>query len=330
MLWPEDKRYSYRHVLNVPTTFTLYHPDLKQTEHVGVTVDLNEGGVGLVSFQPAPIGSAIHLTLDAGKEKIHLTGQVRWSKEVADKRLKQSYGWRFGVKFDELAPESLDAVNRLALHYGVSRLFHEYEMGNRQSTAVSLRKTIANLVHRKRDEHRRTFKLPVWIHRSGREAAMLVVTEDIHQTSFAALVDEPISVGEKVEFRVESPFDPITGAAKVVRKEKRQYGAGTVRWSRSNTPISTATAPRRSTISSGRRRRKRSKPSSRPTANRSSCRTQNNSASDSPPACCSAPRRWASSLSSTRTNSSFANSRFARKTRRKNNSRGSIASCRRR
>lgn len=224
-LWPEDKRFSYRHVLNVPATFTLYHPDLTQTEHTGVTVDLNEGGVGLVAFQPAPIGSAIHLTLDAGKEKIHCTGQVRWSKDVADKRLKMCYGWRFGVKFDELDPETLDAVNRLALHYGVSRLFHEYETGNRQSPLVAIRKNIANLVHRKRYEHRRAFRLPVWIHRPGRESAMLVVTEDIHQTSFAALIDEPMSVGEKVEFRIESPFDPISGSAKMIRKEKRRYGA---------------------------------------------------------------------------------------------------------
>ena len=224
-LWPEDKRFSYRHVVNVPATYTLFHADGTQTRHVGVTVDLNEGGVGIVSFKPAPVGAAIKLTLDAGREKIDIAGQVRWSNEVADKRLKKCYGWRFGVKFDELAPQTLDGVNRLALHYGVSRLFAEYEIGNKHTPVTALRQTIGNLVHRKRYEHRRPFKLPVWLFRPGRSESLMLVTEDIHQTSFAALVDEPFSVGEKVEFRVESPFDPITGTAKVVRKEKRRFGA---------------------------------------------------------------------------------------------------------
>jgi tetratricopeptide (TPR) repeat protein/cellulose synthase/poly-beta-1,6-N-acetylglucosamine synthase-like glycosyltransferase len=224
-LWPEDKRFSYRHVLNVPTTFSLFHHDGTRTEHVGVTVDLNEQGVGLVTFKQAPVGAAIRLTMEAGGEKIECTGQVRWSKEVGDKRLKKSYGWRFGVKFDELAPETLDAVNRLSLQYGVSRLFAEYELGNKQTPVAALRKVIGNAVHRKRYEHRRPFRLPVWIYRPGRLSSMLLVTEDIHQTSMACLVDEPISVGDKVEFRVETPFDPVTGTAKVVRKEKRRYGA---------------------------------------------------------------------------------------------------------
>jgi tetratricopeptide (TPR) repeat protein/cellulose synthase/poly-beta-1,6-N-acetylglucosamine synthase-like glycosyltransferase len=224
-LWPEDKRYSYRHVVNVPAMFTLGHADGRETEHVGVTVDLTEGGVGMVAFQPMPVGAPITLVIEAGKEQIECTGQVRWSKEMTDPHLKKTYGWRFGVKFDELEPNTLDAVNRLALHYGVSRLFHEYDLGNRRTLLSEIKADISKIVQRKRYEHRRPYRLPVFVHRPGRAAWQLLVTEDIHSTSFAALTEDLYNVGDKVEFRVESPFDPIKGSAKVVRKEKRRYGA---------------------------------------------------------------------------------------------------------
>jgi cellulose synthase/poly-beta-1,6-N-acetylglucosamine synthase-like glycosyltransferase len=130
-MWPEDGRFSFRHAVNVVVRYEA----ADGTSGVGVTIDLNELGLGMVSFQRIPAGTPLQLKIDGGGEVVECSGRVMWTAPAVKPGEAPGQAYRLGIKFDPLPGPVFDAINRITMHYGVPRLYLEYAEGNRKGTA---------------------------------------------------------------------------------------------------------------------------------------------------------------------------------------------------
>ncbi len=78
-------------------------------EHVpGILVDLSGGGMALLTFASAPVGTAISLIIDVpGLKTKPLLGKVVWTLSKGDM-------WRIGIVFTAIDPIDFRHINRLA------------------------------------------------------------------------------------------------------------------------------------------------------------------------------------------------------------------------
>src|SRR5439155_16856612 len=110
-LWPEDRRFSTRHVVHLAAGYETagVDPDGKRVGEpargLGVTADLNEMGAGLVTYEPLAVGALVQVTLHGRGEVVTCPGEVRWRKDVtvpATGGTPAPGGYRHGIAFRDL------------------------------------------------------------------------------------------------------------------------------------------------------------------------------------------------------------------------------------
>src|SRR5262249_12879180 len=76
-LKPDDRRFAYRHAVNLPVAYDFNGIEtedgrlirqvrevrLEELSAIGVTVDLSEGGLGLITYGRLPVGTILSLTI---------------------------------------------------------------------------------------------------------------------------------------------------------------------------------------------------------------------------------------------------------------------------
>lgn len=74
----------------------------------GILVDLSAGGMALLTFASAPVGTDISLVIDIPGLKTHLlTGKVAWT-------ISKGEMWRIGLSFTAIDPLDFRHINRMA------------------------------------------------------------------------------------------------------------------------------------------------------------------------------------------------------------------------
>src|SRR5262249_32488799 len=201
-LWPEDRRFSTRHVVHLPIAYeyqgiadekTTQHPiDFSQqaaTRGLGVTVDLNEMGVGFVAYERLPTRAMLRLRLWGRGESVDVLGEVGWMKALAGETsngVAKPQGYRYGIGFRGVRAEQMDALNRICLHYAVPRLYAEYAEGRERTLARRIGAWVGKGVVQRRAAARRLARFPLVIEPNGRaEAVRQSVTEDVSRAGMS-------------------------------------------------------------------------------------------------------------------------------------------------
>ncbi|MGA2090678.1 MAG: PilZ domain-containing protein [Endomicrobiales bacterium] len=84
------------------------HIALNNKQVPGILVDLSAGGMALLTFASAPVGTEISLTIDVpGLKTKMLSGKVVWTLSKGDM-------WRIGIVFTSIDPVDFRHINRLA------------------------------------------------------------------------------------------------------------------------------------------------------------------------------------------------------------------------
>jgi tetratricopeptide (TPR) repeat protein/cellulose synthase/poly-beta-1,6-N-acetylglucosamine synthase-like glycosyltransferase len=239
-LRPEDKRFSYRHAVRIPVAYEFQGVEnddgqlirqvqgvkLEEMTAMGVTVDVSEGGIGLVTYCRLPVGTVLSLTLWARGESLECEGKVRWVKELTPGVAGSAKGYRCGIAFRNLEPRQLDVVNRIALHYAVPRLYKDYEEGHRRSVWQRVAALVLRCLHPRRYAIRYAYNLPLVLRLGDdRGTTYFAVTEDVSRTSLAALLPTALPEGTRVAFLIPTPLGQVKGQARLVRGETRTYAA---------------------------------------------------------------------------------------------------------
>jgi tetratricopeptide (TPR) repeat protein/cellulose synthase/poly-beta-1,6-N-acetylglucosamine synthase-like glycosyltransferase len=244
-LWPEERRYSYRHTLHVPVSYArtgLPSPSSRYRKNIspantaavaagvgdrsealgrgwGVSMDLSDAGLGLVTYEPLIEGSRIPFRIYAMGEMVECEGEVTRVREVVhgEGDSGKRRGYRCGVAFKDLVPTQTDIINRFCLHYAVPRLYHMYEAG-RRFVPVALFRWVEHLIFQRRADKREPFRLPVVLSVCGGETPQVLyaATEDVGHDTLAVLLHTEILAGTEVGLFLATPLGPLEGRARVI------------------------------------------------------------------------------------------------------------------
>src|SRR5262249_51710391 len=173
-----------------------------------------------------PVGAVLRLTIWGRGESVQCEGKVRWVKELSPGVAGAAKGYRCGVAFRDLQPRQLDAVNRIALHYAVPRLYKDYEDGHRRTGWDRLVAFVGRHLRPQRHAIRYPYNLPVVLKLGDeRGTTCYAVTEEVSRTALAALLPLALPEGSEVEFVIPTPLGEVKGQARLVRGETRTYAA---------------------------------------------------------------------------------------------------------
>jgi cellulose synthase/poly-beta-1,6-N-acetylglucosamine synthase-like glycosyltransferase/tetratricopeptide (TPR) repeat protein len=235
-LWPEDRRFSTRHFVNLPVSYQTLGLDADgnavggtPVSGFGVTVDLNEIGVGLIAYEPLPVGTLVCLTLRGAGEVVDCQGEIRGVKNLirgTGNGPVQAGGYRHGIAFRDLSPQQTDILNRMTLHYAVPRLYSEYAQGKQRTLGRRLAGWLAQGLVVRRAAQRRQVHLPLVLESDQLPGSVAYsVTEDISRTAMSTLLMTAPAPGALIDFRLPTPLGETRGRARFLRAEPRRYAA---------------------------------------------------------------------------------------------------------
>ncbi len=215
--WPADRRFSTRHQVHLPFEYEAVGPD-GPVIHYGVTVDLNDTGMAIVTYDEIAPNSVVRFTIHGAGDVVKVRGEVRSGGAAAHG--PNADGFRYGVQFQDLTSPQVDAINRVCMHYAVPRMFEEYERGNRDTIFSRLKLWGNRGMVQRRNAKRNPFYLPLVINTGTTEETMMFsTTEDISRIAAAAMFDSEVPVGTEVGFLPANPARGKFGglAATVIR-----------------------------------------------------------------------------------------------------------------
>jgi cellulose synthase/poly-beta-1,6-N-acetylglucosamine synthase-like glycosyltransferase/tetratricopeptide (TPR) repeat protein len=251
-LWPEDRRFSTRHVVHLPVAYTQVNENGQdKLNGLGVTADLNEMGLGLIAYNQLPVNDKLRVTLWGRGEQVECDADIRWRKEynLPGPRGTPIRGYRYGIVFGSVSPVQMDVLNRLCLHYAVPRMYAEYAEGRHLTFWIRLRIRLGRFLRQQRYAERTRVHFPLVLSVATEPAqpeaqptarsvrgltppprrpiagAVHTVTEDVSRTAVAALLPTPIAAGTELDFFMPTPLGEVSGRARVLRGETRRYAA---------------------------------------------------------------------------------------------------------
>ncbi len=222
-LWPDDRRYSTRHLVHLPIAYTVGDSH----RGVGVTIDLNDQGVGFVAYERLPEGGSLRLTITGAGETIELHGTLKSVRNLVPNSSDPAGapgGFRCGLAFGELTDVQKDAVNHLCLHYAVPRLYAYYGQEH-QRMEQAVKGQLARLFGRRRSAVRYGYRLPVALRLKEDGPLLPAVTEDVSSNALALVVEEAPEEGAECPFTLTTPLGEAAGKGRVLRVVPRRYAS---------------------------------------------------------------------------------------------------------
>ena len=222
--WPADRRFATRHTVHVPVEYDLAIG--LGTPRFGVTVDLNDTGMAFVAYERFNPGDMLKFTIRGAGELVKCKGEIRTVTDLT--RGQVADGFRYGVQFINLTPPQVDALNRICLHYGVPRMYGEYEP-ERGGVLGGMQKRLNRGMSQRRGELRNQYRLPIVVnHGVTEDTAQFSATEDLSRSAVAAMLDHELPKNTAIGYLIASPLGEVRGTARVLRTNRRSTAGGRI------------------------------------------------------------------------------------------------------
>ncbi|MEZ6140741.1 MAG: glycosyltransferase [Zavarzinella sp.] len=223
--WPADLRYATRHQVSANVEYVTSESDA--TPRFGVTLDLNDTGMALIAYERLQLGETYRFTLRAASEMVKVRGTVRSFETLA--KDSQAEGYRYGIQFNNVTPPQVDAINRICLHYGVPRMYAEYD---KKRAGTGFLNRLSQFQDRglsqRRAETRNAYRMPIIINSGNTEdTAEFGTTDDLSRTATAVLLSTKVPENALVGYLITSPMGNIRGTARVLRADEQQLAGKT-------------------------------------------------------------------------------------------------------
>ncbi len=233
-LAPDDARYDYRHPVNLGLTYAVETPltsargaalgGAPAPARLGLTVDVSERGLGLLTYEPLEPGALLKIQLHGAGEELHCHGRVSWTSELFRSEGLPFQGCRTGVMLEDLTPEQVDVLQHLGTHYAVSRQYHDLALGTARAGA-GLINTQAQELSRGLEGRCFEFHLPLELELLAEAARKdYCCTEVVAKTGMKVLLPEPLATGGRYKFHMGTPLGDVRGEACVSRNDLLQLG----------------------------------------------------------------------------------------------------------
>jgi len=221
--WPADRRVQTRHTVNVPVEYDTMAGT--GAPRYGVTVDLNDTGMALVAYERFAPQDVLRLIIRGAGEVIKCKGEVRTITDLT--RGQVADGFRYGIQFLNLSPLQVDALSRICLHYGVPRMYSEFDQ-KRGGFLGGLQKKLDRGMAQRRSEFRNPYRLPIVINSgTSEDMAQFSATEDLSRSAVAAMLENELPKNTQVGYLMASPLGEVRGFARVIRTIPQVFGGKT-------------------------------------------------------------------------------------------------------
>lgn len=202
-----SKRSSYRHRLNMAVQYSFPNREGEIVEGIGVTTDLNEFGLGFMSYDTLP-------TSEEGSVKVRVNGQTLQSPAVlryaAHRRGdggEQLPLYRYGLEFVDMPPQAIDASSRIIQRYAVAPWYSVFESND---TSGSPSRALVS----RRSIDRAPFKVPVCLETPDGE--VYTCTRDISTEAMRCILAHPVADETKLRAKVFGPKGSFYVTVRVV------------------------------------------------------------------------------------------------------------------
>ena len=221
--WPADRRFTTRHTVHVPVEYDT--AVATGNPRYGVTVDLNDTGMGFVAYERFHPGDVLRFVIRGAGEVVKCKGEIRTVADLTHGQVAD--GFRYGVQFQNLTAPQVDALNRICLHYGVPRMYTEFDT-RRGGLLGGFQKRMERGVAQRRREFRNRYRMPIVVNSGVTEdTAQFSATEDLSRSAVAALLDHDIPKNAAVGYLMATPLGEVRGTARVLRTTPEVYGGRT-------------------------------------------------------------------------------------------------------
>ena len=216
---PSSNRYSYRHLVNLPTRFKFETDSGKTVEGYGTTVDLNEYGAGVVAYESLPTGTRGKVTVLANGHSVTTDAKVRFlgalsSRSDEDDEMPECI--RYGLEFEKTTDDQKDKLRDLCMQYAVPLMFDRVS----RPFAERVQKIKRGLVSFRRRYRRVDYRLPVAMlvgEKAGKGQFAHAVTEDLSIEAFRVRTKHKFEEGQFVSVMIPSPVGDIEADVEVIR-----------------------------------------------------------------------------------------------------------------
>lgn len=221
--WPADRRLTTRHIVHVPVEYDT--AAATGTQRYGVTVDLNDTGMAFIAYEKFSPGDILRLVIRGAGEVVKCKGEIRTVADLTQGQVAD--GFRYGVQFQNLTAPQVDALNRICLHYGVPRMYSEFDT-KRGGLLGGFQKRMERGMAQRRREFRNRYRMPIVINSGAtEETAQFSATEDLSRSAVAALLDYDLPKNTPIGYLMATPLGEVRGSALVLRTSPEVYGGRT-------------------------------------------------------------------------------------------------------
>src|SRR3954470_6186463 len=221
--WPADRRFTTRHIVHVPVEYDT--AVASGSPRYGVTLDLNDTGMAFIAYERFSPGDVLRLVIRGAGEVVTCKGEIRTVADLTQGQVAD--GFRYGVQFQNLTAPQVDALNRICLHYGVPRMYSEFDT-RRGGVLGGIQKRMERGMAQRRREFRNRYRMPIVINSGATEdTAQFSATEDLSRSAVAALLDHDLPRNTPIGYLMATPLGELRGSAKVLRTSPEVYGGRT-------------------------------------------------------------------------------------------------------
>lgn len=222
-LSPKCQRFSFRHPCNtIHVDYAYTTPEGKEVRGQGISIDVNERGVGFMAFQPIPVDVRMKIKLTGGPFEVEFDGDVKLSKDDGSMQFARegkAVIHRIGVQAVDLQTDQIRKLWDMAIFYACERSYAEFARRKVEN---------ARWFNWLRKKPEAPMHLPARLApTAGGEEKVQVpadlslwtagCTERITSTEMTVTLGSRLEDGKLMAFNVDTPFGAMIGEAKVLR-----------------------------------------------------------------------------------------------------------------
>jgi len=212
----KDRRAAWRHPIALHVNYRGVDANGVAFSGQCVTRDINEGGVGLVAYDPLPKCDELDLTIVAAGRGVTCRGAIRHVREEVKLRAARggnTQAYSYGVQFVDPTTEQLAMLWWLGAQFAVSFRYERFHGGQFGLGSAAARRL-------PEDESELPLEFPVKL-QYGAKATVCTVTESVNSETLLLLLPEGLPATESVSLEMATPFGNVEATGAVVESKAR-------------------------------------------------------------------------------------------------------------
>lgn len=205
---PYYKRKEFRFIGALPVRYS-FEEETGSVMGIGVTKDVNEHGVSLVTFRPLPVGKSVLLNLYLGREVLPCKASI-----LNAKRIDYLHGSEFfyGARFEGFAESDIDLLCRYCFNTMLPRFRYRFDVKRSM-----LFKRLAKLFNREkfRGQIRRKTTHPVIVRTN--EENTLTVSNDVSISGLSFISYAPVEPESSIDVEIFTPLGTMVAKGIIKR-----------------------------------------------------------------------------------------------------------------